>query len=647
MPDTFDWKPDALGAELAGYEPVTVLRRDEDGFTCVVKNRQTGKKGLLKATGSQSGIEQLKNEETLLRRIHESNESEASLFPKVIFSGFVRREGQPCYALIRSFIPGRSLEEAAESRQDKPGLPRKAALNALISVMEQLRFLHSLPVPIIHRDVKPQNVILDDMGVYHLIDLGISRQKRDADGTDTRVMGTRLTAPPEQFGYRQTDERSDIYSAGVLLRYCLTGDYDEKQDAALDADIAAIVKRATMFDPQTRYQNAGEMLGDLLVARYGKALNPAPASGRRRRRPWLIPAIACALAVCAAMVTLFVVPKDTDPYVFREKLIEQAARQALGIPEGDLTRSDLKGVTALYIFGRQVYSSPADIWFQGETVWVYDNALREAGLWKENGGITSLEDIRHMPNLRELCLYRQNISDITALKDTDIMYLGLGYNPLDDLSPLTGNEHIVELNISGLKVSDTRVIGTLKNLRSLNIGATAIGSISGLEGLPITEINLCNVFLPDWSQVKRLTNLQTIETNRITRDVIDILGSLNIEKIVSLASDTVSIRDFSTIESLEYLDFRLNGAQALDERLLPFPKMMYLFMQGLEISSLSCLSEMKNLYELSILGSNVRDYSGLDGLEKLSRVLCSPDQMAALQAMYPDKNWLYMPDVPA
>ena len=76
-------------------------------------------------------------------------------------------------------------------------------------------------VPLIHRDLKPSNIMLsrDSMTI---IDLGIARAFKEESDEDTRHFGTRAYAPPEQFGFGQTDVRSDVYALGMLLYFCLT-----------------------------------------------------------------------------------------------------------------------------------------------------------------------------------------------------------------------------------------------------------------------------------------------------------------------------------------------------------------------------------------------------------------------------------------
>ena len=155
-------------------------------------------------------------------------------------------------------------------------------------------------VPLIHRDLKPSNVMLsrDSMTI---IDFGIARAYREEASDDTRHFGTRAYAPPEQFGFGQTDVRSDVYALGMLLYFCLTERTpDAKARAAGFADpripesFRQVIAKAAAFDPQNRYASAADMKQAFLLAQGGVAgcvplphgaagsayLPPADAAGR-------------------------------------------------------------------------------------------------------------------------------------------------------------------------------------------------------------------------------------------------------------------------------------------------------------------------------------------------------------------------------
>lgn len=115
--------------------------------------------------------------------------------------------------------------------------------------------------PLIHRDIKPSNFMVEGNAVF-VIDLGIARTF-DADATtDTKHFGTRAYAPPEQFGYGQTDERSDVYALGMLLFYLLCEETPEVNHIAqvlatynVPSVLRDVVLQAVSFDPADRFQS--------------------------------------------------------------------------------------------------------------------------------------------------------------------------------------------------------------------------------------------------------------------------------------------------------------------------------------------------------------------------------------------------------
>jgi len=493
--------------------------------------------------------------------------------------------------------------------------------------------LHRMRPPVIHRDIKPQNVILDDRGDFHLIDLGIAREYRAGDVADTRVMGTSLTAPPEQYGFRQTDARSDIYSAGVLLRYCLTQEYGEEADAHIDADLRAIVRQATQFAPLMRYHRAEDMLAALRRA----AGDPNNKKGLTRRRAAIAVAVVALLSVlCLAWLHIRLTVR---PYAFREPLIEQAVRLALDRPEGPLTAKDLQGVTALHIFGSQIYDDDGQFWFLGDNVFPYDASMKARGLWRENGGIACLDDLKALPNLQALSLYRQRIADISALRDTKLQALGIGYNPVTDLSPLAGNSHLTCLNVTGLALSDTDVIATLPRLRALFIGGTDIEILAGLSDLPLETLNLVDVPFTDDQSLAALEELKTLTLSKIWPSVVPHLAALELETLEITYAWGASPRDLEPLTRLKRLSYRTEQPVTLSAEPLRFPRLEVLELKGVSMESLGCLSALSNLRTLGIYEANCRDYSGLDALERLETVWATPEQAAILDAQYPGHRW--------
>ncbi|HIW75131.1 MULTISPECIES: serine/threonine protein kinase [Gordonibacter] len=120
-------------------------------------------------------------------------------------------------------------------------------------------------VPLIHRDLKPSNIMLsrDSMTI---IDFGIARAFKEDSDEDTRHFGTRAYAPPEQFGFGQTDVRSDVYALGMLLYFCLTEKTPDAKarkadfrEEGLPEPFRAVIERAAAFDPADRFASASEL----------------------------------------------------------------------------------------------------------------------------------------------------------------------------------------------------------------------------------------------------------------------------------------------------------------------------------------------------------------------------------------------------
>ena len=109
---------------------------------------------------------------------------------------------------------------------------------------------------IIHRDIKPENVFLYHGNVI-LFDFNISRCYQHHQEKDTLILGSVGYAAPEQFGFTQTDQRTDVYALGVLINYIYTGYLPN--EVLYKGTLTDIIKKATHIDPNQRYQNVQEL----------------------------------------------------------------------------------------------------------------------------------------------------------------------------------------------------------------------------------------------------------------------------------------------------------------------------------------------------------------------------------------------------
>lgn len=129
--------------------------------------------------------------------------------------------------------------------------------------------------PIIHRDIKPSNILLTPSDHVILIDFDASREFDAGKPEDTVLLGTREYAAPEQYGFGQSDARSDIYALGVLLNKMLTGTYPRRE--CPECSLGEIITRCTALLSDQRYASVEE-LKTALTSRSSKSAPPRPAA---------------------------------------------------------------------------------------------------------------------------------------------------------------------------------------------------------------------------------------------------------------------------------------------------------------------------------------------------------------------------------
>ena len=234
------------------------------------------------------------------------------------------------FVVVYDFIPGKNLQElVAECGR----LPEDEAVALTLDICEAASAIHALGV--IHRDITPKNVIVSGDGA-HLIDFGIARMYTEGASRDTTTLGTFGFASPEQYGFEQTDARSDVYSIGRVLGYLLTGimpndeGYREAlaDESVVSARMRGVVDRACAMEPSARYQSAGDFAaalrgekdaeaagdeaGDKAVAETAAAAGTKPArrgavtAARTSRRPKWVVVLAEAMIALAMVATLLV-----------------------------------------------------------------------------------------------------------------------------------------------------------------------------------------------------------------------------------------------------------------------------------------------------------------------------------------------------
>lgn len=161
--------------------------------------------------------------------------------------------------VIEEYIHGVSLKRMLE-------IDGLFSENRVVGIMLQLcdivAQLHSCQPPIIHRDIKPSNIMLSNDGIVKLIDFNAAKQFSSGRNEDTWLLGTQKFAAPEQYGFGQSDQRTDIYAIGVTMHYLLTGCFPK--ETVITGKINEIISRCVSLSKEERYQNVQELQRSLM-----------------------------------------------------------------------------------------------------------------------------------------------------------------------------------------------------------------------------------------------------------------------------------------------------------------------------------------------------------------------------------------------
>ncbi len=161
----------------------------------------------------------------------------------------VAEDGDGFLVLIQ-YVPGETL---AKRLKETPRFPRKAVRAVALDLCDALMELHGLGVA--HKDLKPENVILDEKGRATLIDLGIATVIDEGRSQKTAALGTVGFAAPEQFGMSRTDARTDLFAWGVVINLMLTHAHPTVERYRR-GKWGRILKKCLATAPSDRYQSA-------------------------------------------------------------------------------------------------------------------------------------------------------------------------------------------------------------------------------------------------------------------------------------------------------------------------------------------------------------------------------------------------------
>lgn len=525
--------PDRIAAD---YEAESCLSPPRDGHL-VLRLRRRSDSGLVVLKTAGEDKEDLAEEFRILTKL-------ALLLPGSVPEPVDHFEEGGTGYLLRSYLPGETL---AQWREREGQCPEALCVSLGQKLCALLTILHRQEPPVIHRDIKPENIILLPDGNVGLIDFGIARQFKEGQDTDTRRMGTRTTAAPEQYGYAQTDQRTDIYALGMTLIWLVTETYDrDGLGQALSPRLRRVLERAVSFDPQARFRDAASFsaalagqpahrrlfqifgaaallcalaVGLFALSHTGEKPAPSPSEAAQQSAPpETAPSESSPPETSPSETTppetappetappetapsetsppetappettppeaqLSTAP-ETEPVTFTSAAMEAAVRQALDRPAGDVTYEDLEGIRRLAVVGENALG-PGQSFDYRISCFVDDQIQNDL----PRGDIydVDLALLEHMPNLTELCLCRQGIRDISPLKALPLASLTLCENEIQDLSPLASLTGLDTLYLGGNPATDYSPLASLTRLKTLIVEGSGTAGVCAPDSLSFLD----------------------------------------------------------------------------------------------------------------------------------------------------------------
>ncbi|MDB6455334.1 protein kinase [Blautia wexlerae] len=616
-----DYLPEDMQEYWTVYE---CLKESEDSSTFLVKETATGILCVLK-WGRNRQTEFLRNEMEIMKKMADRK---LSGIPKAYR---IFEENGEVY-LVREYIEGMSL---AQMVLQKGGISEAEICRISRKICQTAEQFQNPNEPMIHRDIKPENIVVTPGGEVVFIDFGTMRSYKKDGSRDTFVVGTRGTAAPEQYGYTQTDQRTDVYAIGQTMLYMVSESYEMNQlsECAVSRRMKKIIEKACSFEPDKRYGDAAQLR---------RAVEKCQANNRKK----VYKKAGAVFGLIAAGYILAIFSPDGTvienkrietaeqsaaeeqiqaEITFREELIEEAVRKELGLSKTDkITASMLENVRKLRIGGKEILDDEDTFWGEGHHVDGKDSSFGSV-----RGNITDLSDLAQMVNLEELALCNQKIEDISGLKELPLKKLYLSKNMITDFSVLLNLIDLDTLCIMENPAENLSVIGECTGILRLNIQGMNLTDIDFLKNLSLDYLDMSNVEVENnifepLAEMKKLDTLCMCDVNEAAAETLSQMSTL---KALFMWGDSTILENLKPLKGMTQLETLAFTTQISSlEGIEQFPSLNFLSVSFSLVKDLSPVTGAKNLQVIDISNADIENFEPLFGHSGLTEVHCTEEQ---------------------
>lgn len=626
------------------------LKEGEDSCTVLVKETATGIFCVLK-WGRKIQAEMLRNEMEILQKLTEMG---LTGIPKAYR---IFEENGGVY-FLREYIEGTPLSQMV---MQKGGIQERELCKISLKICQAVEEFQKLEDPMIHRDIKPENIVVTPTGETVFIDFGTMRSYKKDSQRDTFVVGTRGTAAPEQYGYRQTDQRTDVYAIGQTMLYMVTESYelDQLSECKISRKLKKIIEKACSFEPDKRYADAAELR---------KAIEKCQEDNRKvvHKKAGAAAGLITAVGILAVFLSNTGIltditssksqvlaesmdtesPQNTDvvpdvenepvtaneqnveqiePVTFKGEMIEVAVRRELNLSEDDtITTEMLENVKQIRIVGKEILDEGDNFWGIGNRVEGKDSDFGSA-----RGNITDLTDLTMMKNLETLALCNQEIEDISALENLPLKELYLNKNKITDFSVLTSLTNLDLLCILDNPAEDLSVLKECSSITQLNIESMKLTDIDFLGQMNLNILYMNNAKIEDRNMkpLLEVKKLQELCIGDVPEEMAEVLPQMsNLKGLIMWGGNTVlkNLEPLKGMESLESL--AVSSPVSSLEGIENFPNLYALSIGFSFITDLTPVLEAEQLHYIDISNAAIDSYEPLLEHPTLAQVQCTEEQ---------------------